>query len=132
MRLNKGWASPFLINNQKTGNFEANEALVIVYEGYEIHNNDIVKSFIIKNSDKPIVLIVERLGLPEWTEELYRVNMQNNFNVTLIEAPDFDVKRTALMEDIAEYVGAEIFVQGISKEVNPGKVDKVIVEQNTT
>jgi chromosome segregation ATPase len=28
MRLNKGWASPFLINNQKTGNFEANEALV--------------------------------------------------------------------------------------------------------
>ena len=36
------------------------------------------------------------------------------------------------MEDIAEYVGAEIFVQGISKEVKPGKVDKVIVEQNTT
>jgi chaperonin GroEL len=132
MRLNKGWASPFLINNQKTGNFEANEALVIVYEGYEIHNNDIVKSFITKNSDKPIVLIVERLGLPEWVEELYRVNVQGGYNVTLIEAPDFDVKRTALMEDIAEYVGAEIFVQGISKEVNPGKVDKVIVEQNTT
>ena len=132
MRLNKGWASPFLINNQKTGNFEANEALVIVYEGYEIHNNDIVKDFISKNKNKPIVLIVERLGLPEWVEELYRVNVQGGYNVTLIEAPDFDVKRTALMEDIAEYVGAEIFVQGISKEVKPGKVDKVIVEQNTT
>lgn len=132
MKIQKGWASPFLINNQKTGNFEASEALVIVYEGYEIHNSDIVKDFISKNRNKSIVLIVERLGMPEWVDELYRVKMQGNFDITLIEAPDFDVKRTALMEDIADYVGAEVFVQGISKEVKAGVVDKVIVEQNST
>lgn len=58
--------------------------------------------------------------------------MQGGYNVTLIEAPEFDVKRTALIGDIADYVGAEVFVQGTSKEVKAGKVDKVIVEQHHT
>lgn len=132
LKINKGWVSPFLINNQRTGSFEAKDALVIVYEGYEIHNSQIIKDFISQNKEKPIVLIVERLGFPEWADELYRVNVQGGYNVTLIEAPEFDKKRTAIMEDIADYVGAEVFVQNISDSVVAGKVSKVIVEQHTT
>ena len=132
LRVNKGWSSPFLINNQRNGQFEGEDALVIVYEGYEIHDNSVVKEFISANKDKPIVLVVERLGMPEWADELYRVNVQGGYNVTLIEAPEFDKKRTAIMEDIADYVGAEVFVQGMSEKVVAGTVSKVIVEQHIT
>lgn len=132
LRFEKGWSSPFLINNERSGTFEAEDALVIVYEGYEIHNNNVVKKFINENKNKPIVIVVERLGQPEWVDTLYRFSKQSGCDITLIEAPEFDKKRTALLEDLAVYTGAEIFSQNISNEIKAGIINKVIVEQNAT
>lgn len=132
MKFQKGFISPFLINNQKNATYEAENAVVLVYNGFEIHNSEEVKNWINANKKNPIVIIAEKLPSEDWIRDLYRVNMQGGFNITAVEAPDYDVKREALLEDIALYVGAEVFIQGSSQEVVAGKVDQVIIDQNYT
>jgi len=130
MRINKGWVSPFLINSQKDATYRADDALVVVYNGYEIHACEEIKNFINENKGKPTVLVVDKVNSEDWVRDLYRVNSQGVYNVTVIEAPNYDVKREACLEDIALYVGAEVFMQGSSKKVVAGKVSHVVIEQN--
>lgn len=131
MKLNKGFYSPFLINNQDTGVFEAEEAIVIVYNGFEIHKSEAVINFINDNRKHPIFIIAERVNSEDWVKDIYSVN-QKGYNVCVIECPEFDKKREAILEDIAIYTGGEVFIQGTSEVVVPGKLSKLLVEQNQT
>jgi len=132
MKINKGFFSPFLINNQKNATFQAEKAKVLVYAGYEIHDNEYIKNWINQNKTNPIVIVAERVVSEDWIREIYRVNSQAGYNITVVEAPDFDLKREAILEDIALYTNGEVFVQGVSSDVVAGEVDSVVVEQNTT
>jgi chaperonin GroEL len=131
MKLSKGFYSPFLINNQNTGVFEGSDVIVIVYNGFEIHNNDAIIEFINKNKGKTILVIAERINSEDFVRDIYQIN-QNGWDVCMIECPEFDKKREALLEDIAIYTGGEVFIQGTSEEVIPGKLSKLLVEQNQT
>lgn len=133
MKLNKGFYSPFLINNQNTGVFEGNDVVVLVYNGFEIHKSETVINFINDNKGKPLLIIAERVNSEDWIKDIYRVNQSKaGFDVCVIECPFFDQKREAILEDIAIYTGGEVFVQGSSEKVIPGKISKVLVEQNYT
>lgn len=132
MRINKGFVSPFLINNEKNGTYQAVDCNVLVYAGYEIHNSEEVKNYINATKGKPLLIVVEKMNSEDWIRNIYRVNVQGGYNVTVIEAPNYDVKREALLEDIALYTGGEVFHQGTSKEIVAGVCDEVIVEQNFT
>ncbi len=132
MKLNKGFYTPFLINRQDTGVYEAVDPLIVVYSGFEVHNNNAIINFINDNKKHPILIVAERINSEDWARELYRINTQGKFNVCAIECPEFDKKREAILEDIAIYTGGEVFVQGSSEVVVPGTVSKVLVEQNTT
>lgn len=132
MRFNSGYCSPNLINNQQKALYEADNASVLIYNGFEIHDNDIVKNWINANRSNPIVIIAERLPSEDWIRNLYRINLQGGFNITAIECPFYDIKRETFLEDIALYTGGEVFIQGSSKEVKCGKVNSVVVEQNFT
>ncbi len=131
MKLNKGFYSPFLINNQNTGVFDGSDVIVIVYNGFEIHKSEVVIDFINKNKGKSILVVAERINSEDFVRDIYQIN-QNGFDVCMIECPEFDKKREALLEDIAIYTGGEVFIQGISEEVIPGKLSKVLIEQNQT
>lgn len=131
MKLNKGFYTPFLINNQDTGVWEGSDVTVIVYNGFEIHKSEAVINYINEHKKEPILVIAERINSDDWARELYRIN-QHGFNVCAIECPEFDKKREALLEDIAIYTGGEVFIQGSSEIVIPGKASKILVEQDYT
>lgn len=133
MKLTKGFYSPFLINNQNTGVFEASDALVIAYNGFEIHKSEAIINFINENKGKSILIVAERVNSEDWIKDIYRVNQSKaGFDVCVIECPFFDQKREAMLEDIAIYTGGEVFIQGTSEEVKAGKISKLLVEQNQT
>lgn len=125
MLLPKGMFNP-LLRNQSNGNFEADDVLVVVYNGYEIGKSKEVFDFINANKNNSILLIVERTQDEDFVRRLATGN-QNGFDITLIECPFFDTDREMLLEDIAIYTGGQVFVQGNSKEVIAGKLDRVIV-----
>ena len=129
MLLPKGWINP-LLRNQNNGNFEAEESLVVVYSGYEAGKSEELLSFFNNTKGKSVILIAERLQDEDFIRRIAGVN-QNGYDITVIEAPFYDVQRELVMEDVAIYTGGEIFIQGTSKEVVPGKVDRLVVTYST-
>lgn len=128
MLLPKGWINP-LLRNQNNGNFEADEAFVVVYSGYEAGKSEELLAFFNSTKGKSVILIAERLQDEDFIRRIAGVN-QNGYDITVIEAPFYDVQRELVMEDIAIYTGGEVFVQGTSKEIIPGKVDRLVVTYN--
>ena len=131
MKLNKGFYTPFLINNQETGVFEGSDVTVIAYNGFEIHKSEAIINYINDHKGDTILLVAERMNSEDFVREIYKIN-QKGFNICVIECPEFDKKREAILEDIAIYTGGEVFIQGSSEKVVPGKVSKLLVEQNYT
>lgn len=139
MRFNKGWESPFLINNQKTAKFEGENAVVVIYEG-NLGGDEIVQNFLqdVKDKDKkegtntPIVIVAERFH-PDTLIKLTDLNQRGVLNITAVQAPEYDVKRKALLEDLACFTGGKLFLQGgEDKKIVAGTVDKVIVTETST
>jgi len=136
MKLDRGWFTPSLINNEPKGIFEAENCNVLVFEGYEIHDSEEVKSFINskKNKGEAVLLVVERLGDPTFaTEKLAKVVM-SGASVMLIEAPMYrdDDSRIQTMRDIALYTGGKVYRQGQQEPLEAGLAEKVTVNLNST
>lgn len=129
MLLNKGYVNP-LLRNTDNGNFESEKTLVVVYVGYEAGKSEEILNFFNKTKGKSVILITERLQDEDFIRRIAGVN-QNGFDITIIEAPFYDVQREVVMEDVAIYTGAEVFVQGTSKEIVHGEVDRLVVTHNS-
>lgn len=130
LKLEKGWMNPFLINNQKNAKFEAENAVVIVYEGY-LGADEKVQNILQEHSDRPIIIIAERFH-EDTLIKLVEINQRGQLDITVVQAPDFDVKRKAILEDIAAYTGAEAYLQGSDSAIIVGEVEKLIVSEGTT
>lgn len=132
LKFNKGWKSPFFINNQKSLSWENSDVRVVLYEGIvSVHNiNDIAKG-LTPIKDKPILLMCDRI---EMDAENIMVDTfrSGKLNICIIEAPHFADERSMFFKDMAMYTGGEVFQQGLSTEYKFGTADKVIIEQNTT
>lgn len=129
MKLSNGWANPFLINNQKTAKFEADDCVIVCYEG-TLGGDTIIQSAIQEYSDKPILLLAERFH-EDTLIKITELNQRGTLNITAVQCPDYDNKRKALLEDVALYTGAEVFLQGSSSEVVVGFASKVVVDESS-
>lgn len=130
MRLQSGWMNPFLINNQSKATFEAEDCNVILYEGY-LEGDDAIQKFINEHRTEPLLIIAERFSDDTLTK-LTDLMEREVLNVCAVQCPEFDVKRKAMLSDIALYTGGEVFLRGSSSKVTAGKVKKVIVEHTST
>lgn len=115
MLLPKGMISPLLKNNNN-GNFEAEDVLVIVYNGYEAGSSKEVFDFINNTRGKAVLLIVERTQDEDFMRRIASGN-QNGFNICLIESPFFDTQREMLLEDIALYTEEKFLFKGVLKKL---------------
>lgn len=134
MRLSNGWENPFLINNQKNAKFEGDDAVVVIYEGY-LGGDEVVQNFLqqVRNDspNRPIVIIAERFH-EDTVIKITDLHQRGVLNITLVQCPEYDVKRKALLEDVAVFTGGEVFLQGgEDKKIVAGVADKVIVTENS-
>lgn len=130
MKLQKGYMNPWFITNQNTASFEMENVLVLVYEGHlegDVH----VQEFLQENSNTPILIVAERFS-EDVIIKLTDLHQRNVLNVCAVQCPEYDVKRKALLEDLALYSDGEVFLQGGSTKVVAGMVKKVIVTEGTT
>ena len=128
-KVDKGWATPWMINNEKMATWEAEDVLIVCAETYE--SDDTIKRFIEVNKKQPILLIMERFT-EQFRDELESLFKRGAINLCLVQAPDFDIKRRAFLEDISLYTGAEVYVKGQSPSIVSGKADRVVVGESST
>lgn len=132
MTFNKGWKSPLLISDDKTGVWEAEDVNIILFEGIISPSNAQQISDVVTTIQKePILIICERI------ESDVEDNIVNNFqrgllNICVVEAPYFAAERATFFKDLALYTSGESHVQGISEGFKVGKADKVIIEKEMT
>lgn len=129
MIVNAGYASPWLINNQSNATWVNADVLVVCVEAYGIDEE--LDIFLTENKSKPILLIMERFD-ENLLSKLEGLVVKGILNLCLLQAPDFDKKRRALLEDVALYTDGEVYIKGTSDKVICGKADRVVVYEGRT
>jgi chaperonin GroEL len=135
MKLNKGWKSPFMCNNPSKARFEGEDVYVVAYEGILEADPHLEKFFteVYQNEEgtAKILIIAEQFS-EDVVVKIDTINQQGKIEICAVHSPEYDNKRLAIIRDIALYTDGEVFLRGTSDKVIPGKVDKVVVDMNST
>ena len=137
MRLKKGWQSPFLVNTPK-GTFEAENVNVLCYEGI-LEGDPMVENWLQeildlskKAGETANILIVAENFSEDVLIKLDNLQKRGYFNITAVQAPEYDVKRTAVLRDVAIYTGGESYLRGSGEKIVSGKAKRVVVDNSYT
>lgn len=136
MKINKGYLSPFFINNQHKGVWEAEKVLVVCLEAWQSDEN--ITNFIRthrKDADgnlQPILFFMEKEN-GEFKEQLINLIEAQHIDACLVVAPDghSELMCTTNIKDLA------LFTDGVAyhpkhTEVKCGYADSVIVDFDKT
>lgn len=127
MIVDSGYASPWLINNQQNATWYNEDVLVVCVEAYGI--DALLDDWMTRNKKSPILLIMERFD-EALLAKIEGIVMKGKLDICLVQAPDFDKKRRALMEDVALYTEGQVYIKGTSTDVVHGIADRVTVYEN--
>ncbi len=138
MQFDKGYISPYFINNPTDMNCEVEDALLLIFEKKISNVRDIVP--ILEKAGQtgqPLLIIAEDVDAEALT--LLVVNkLRGTLNVCAVKAPGFGDRRKAMLGDIATLTGGTLISEelGMSLEnidmEHLGKAKKITVDKNST
>ena len=136
MKFNKGYSSPYFINNNKNATFEAENVLVVSLETWQ--SDEKIMNFIKANrltddgNLQPILFFMEKEN-GDFRESLINLINAGHLNACLVIAPDghSEYRCTTNIKDLA------LFTDGISynpahSEIKAGIADSVLVNSENT
>ena len=108
VQFDRGYLSPYFINNQQKMMVHMEDAQILLYDGKITSIKPLVKilEYCIANS-KPLFIIAEDID-GEALAGLVVNSARGTLKVTAAKAPGFGDKRTAQLEDIAIITGAQV------------------------
>ncbi len=134
----KGWSSPYFINNKTKPICEFEDALVLLYDKKIIHHTQIEKALEVAISQrKPLVIVCEDLE-GEGLAYLSINNKRGSIQVCVVKSAGIGDFRTDFMEDLALLTGASYVadIHGIDIKkvqlVHFGEAKKVIISKDET
>lgn len=134
----RGWLSPFFVNNKAKETCEFEEALVLLYEKKITHHTQIQNAIVQSNSQrKPLLIICEDLE-DEGLAFLAMNNYELKTRVCVVKSPEFGELRRECMEDIELLTGANFITDSKGEGIKDvtiedfGYAKKVIVSKKET
>ena len=139
MQFDRGYLSPYFINNQEAMNFELEEPLILVHDKKISNIRDMLPVLEgVAKSSRSLLIIAEDVE-GEALATLVVNNMRGIVKVCAVKAPGFGDRRKAMLEDIAILTGGTVISDevGLSLEKadlkDLGRCKKVqITKENTT
>ncbi len=138
MQFDRGYVSPYFVNNPTTMECVLEDAYVLVYEKKIASVKEMVPLLeAVVNSGRPLLIIAEDVE-GEALATLVINRLRGTFNVCAVKAPGYGDRRKAMMEDIAILTGGTPIFEslGIKLESLPitdlGRAKKVIVGKDNT
>ena len=138
MQFDKGYVSPYFINDP--GSMEANleNALVLLYEKKISNIRDLVPLLEkTAQTGQPLLIIAEDVDAEALT--LLVVNkLRGTLNVCAVKAPGFGDRRKAMLGDIAVLTGGTLISEDLGIQLENvtleqlGRAKKITVDKNTT
>ena len=139
MQFDRGYLSPYFINNQETMNVELDEPLILVHDKKISNIRDLLPILeSVAKAGRALLIISEDVE-GEALATLVVNNMRGIVKVCAVKAPGFGDRRKAMLEDIAILTGGTVISDevGLSLEKadlkDLGRAKKVqITKENTT
>ncbi len=139
MQFDRGYLSPYFINNQDSMSVELESPLILVHDKKISNIRDLLP--ILENvakAGKPLLIIAEDVE-GEALATLVVNNMRGIVKVAAVKAPGFGDRRKAMLEDIAILTGATVISEEVGLSLDKASLDDLgsakkvqISKENTT
>ncbi|MEE9413021.1 MAG: chaperonin GroEL, partial [Methylococcales bacterium] len=113
MQFDRGYLSPYFINNQDSMSVELDDPMILVYDKKISNIRDLLT--VLENvakAGRPLLIIAEDVE-GEALATLVVNNMRGILKVSAVKAPGFGDRRKAMLEDIATLTGATVIAEEV-------------------
>jgi chaperonin GroEL len=139
MQFDRGYLSPYFINNQQSQSSELENPLVLLYDKKVSNIRDLLPVLeAVAKSGRPLLIVAEDVE-GEALATLVVNNIRGIVKVCAVKAPGFGDRRKAMLQDIAVLTGGQVISEevGLSLEKatieDLGEAKKIqITKENTT
>ncbi|MCK4843238.1 MAG: chaperonin GroEL, partial [Methylococcales bacterium] len=139
MQFDRGYLSPYFINNQDSMSVELDEPYILLYDKKISNIRDLLPTLEgVAKAGRPLLIIAEDVD-GEALATLVVNNMRGIVKVAAVKAPGFGDRRKAMLEDIAVLTGATVISEEIGLSLEKVEMDQLgtakkiqISKENTT
>ncbi len=139
MQFDRGYLSPYFINNQQSQSVELEEPLILLHDKKVSNIRDLLPVLeAVAKSGRPLLIVAEDVE-GEALATLVVNNIRGIVKVAAVKAPGFGDRRKAMLQDIAILTGGSVISEevGLSLEKTTlddlGEAKKIqITKENTT
>lgn len=139
MRIDKGYASPYMITNQDSMQAEYSEPLILVTDKKISSVQDLLPLLekVLKAGRKELVIVADDIE-GEAQSTLILNKLRGAFNALAIKAPGFGDRRKEMLQDIATVTGAVLITEDVGRKLDSveledlGSARKVIATKDHT
>jgi len=123
MQFDRGYLSPYFINNQESMSVEMEAPLVLVYDKKISNIRDLLPILEgVAKAGKPLLIIAEDVE-GEALATLVVNNMRGIVKVSAVKAPGFGDRRKQMLEDLAILTGATVIAEEVGLSLDKATVD---------
>ena len=138
MQFDRGYLSPYFVNNQEKMCAEMDEPFILIHDKKVSNIRDLLPTLeAVAKAGRPLLIIAEDVE-GEALATLVINNMRGIVKVAAVKAPGFGERRKAMLQDIAVLTGATVIseevgltLEGASLE-DLGSAKKIVVDKEAT
>ncbi len=138
MQFDRGYLSPYFVNNQENMSAELDEPFVLLHDKKISNIRELLPALeAVAKAGRPLLIIAEDIE-GEALATLVVNNMRGIVKVTAVKAPGFGDRRKAMLEDLAVLTGAKVISEeiGLSLEAvtveDLGSAKRIVIDKENT
>lgn len=138
MQFDRGYLSPYFMNNQEAGLVELDNPYILLVDKKISNIRELLPTLEgVAKSGKPLLLIAEDVE-GEALATLVVNNMRGIVKVAAVKAPGFGDRRKAMLQDIAILTGATVISEELGMELEKaqledlGSAKRVVINKDNT
>ncbi len=139
MQFDRGYLSPYFINNQEKMTVELDNPLILIFDKKISNIRDLLPILEgVAKAGKPLLIIAEDVE-GEALATLVVNNMRGIVKVAAVKAPGFGDRRKAMLEDLAILTGGTVISEEVGLSLEKATLDELgtakrvtITKENTT
>jgi chaperonin GroEL len=138
MQFDRGYLSPYFINNQENGTVELDSPFILLVDKKVSNIRELLPTLeAVAKASKPLLIIAEDVE-GEALATLVVNNMRGIVKVSAVKAPGFGDRRKAMLQDIAVLTGGTVISEEIGLELEKatledlGTAKRVVINKDNT
>jgi len=123
MQFDRGYLSPYFINNQEKQTIELEQPFILLFDKKISNIRELVPVLEqVAKSGKPLLIVAEDVE-GEALATLVVNNMRGTVKVAAIKAPGFGDRRKAMLEDLAVLTGGKVVAEELGRTLEKTTVE---------